>query len=963
MAPMDGEMAATVAIYTTLIHSCLVPSTILELHWLLRLLALSNTTTTTSNRTGSTTSSSNQPPTLNNNNNSTLWFTSVLSSPAQCRTFARAVLRSPSIRILLLEGLGRRLRRDLIRWPVMTRSLPDVTQQLARCDSNDHTDDIHEMIMDRSTASLPHPTALLTIPFQPERDSRHNFRTREGSLIYKNREECRDAFLYQLRTFLHGKGQMVDSTEASRVRTKLRHSSRAIVNDLSTPNISWFAQVFIELLLQIGHVPLQETDSELLQTVDQEKLQKLHSRFSSRAPWPTKSRKLLSKTVDPRDNTTPPMIAAQQYFTGHAEFFFLFFLYADSYLLGTHLQRQLIAQLQQVLPPKMARPTEKEILDARLLARFLGVIVFSPHWQSSSSSSSLHDESIPVSRIDELNQLATAGLSTIEHINDGMKNGNLLLSVSWTVELLKMGQWDLSLKDSQVYTQTAVALRSIQIQLVQEVIACPSRCQEFALIRHILDSFFYEVVGLAQAVMLERPLLTTMDITKEGTAMTSSGVMITPGLLTALAPQLDDVSSLVAFLSQKDLHSFRSPGVSKKLRPSVVSPTSVHPLQSPTAPVSATVRTSTTSSSDSATAYTLPSISTPQSDSFVSALRDNFFHQHGDLKLICDFVVVRTLKNLRFEMIRLCLKPLIPVEISSKDQVTVVRENMIQSCQQFLTSKLEHRIRDVVHNLAPVETPPAVLEMGIAVTTMMVNKSAHAMVAVLVEDETTRLLQSLGNTHSKRLFPKDIPEGRIEQVEYYKNLTVSIDNLTKNVLKLEENTHDVDAALQSLANLLNDMSPLDSSSLPPENSLRDFYLSVLQLDDHSEMVTDWGMNERQGSKEDRWNILSSFVDIMLKLKRISHRGLHRLIIRLSDVTFLVKFIELGTVVSKSSSSLSDILCQLITSKVLRASILHDALLNSGIDTSFSSELLATIQNLSPRPQILPTPIDGDAFTG
>lgn len=941
------QIIATVAIYTAIVNSCLVPSTVFEIHWLLRLLAISESAPTRTSTT-SVDCFLNQQELQENHLQLPLSdaldrndvFSLILSSPARCRYFAMVSLRNQS---MLLQGLGLRVIRDLLYFPQFTQYLPDVSEQLTQfIETYDlESTDIHNMI----GSSIIHQTAHLTIPFKPERDSRHNFRTREGSIIYKNREECRDAFLHQLRAFLHMKGKMIDSAEASRVLAKLRHSSKVIVNDLSMPNISWFAEVFIEMILQIGHIPLQETDTELVQTVDKDKLQKLHQRFSSRAPLPSNSGKILSKAiaVDPkRDATTPPIVAAQHYFTGHQEFFFLFMMHADSYVFCMHLRMQFVANLKRLLDTNGHKfPTEKEILDARLLARFLGVLLFCPNWQS------LPEISIKIPAIDELNQIAAAGLSIFENLNDGMKNGNLLLSVSWIVELLKMGKWDWSLKDSQLYNLTVKTLRVIQIRLGSEVNSCQSRCQEFFLVRNTLESFFHEVVGLSQIVKLEHSDRHVVDFAKQEATIVSS-VIITPDLSAAFAPQLEDVASLITFLSQSNLRSFRSPGVSKKLRPSVVDP-STKVLYSPIAPASAVMQTSIVGSSSSVTATSLSGSSRQISDSFLATLRDNFFHHHGELKLVCDFVAVRILKNLRLEIIQHCVKPLIAVEINNREQGLITIENITKSCKQFLSSKLEHGIRDVVNVLASIETPSVVLDMGIALTVETVHKSGDVIVAVLVEDETTRLFNSVGHNQSKRLFHKDESEVRvrIEQDACYRTLSDMIDRVTENLHKLNENVDKVGVALMSLVSFLNDLTRAASSILPSENSLRQFYFSVLHLDDHSDAVAEWGTNDHQGSKDDRWKVLTSYIEVMFKLKMISHRGLHRLIVRLSDGNFLAKFIELG-IDSTKKSTLSEILCQLLNAKLVRLPTLHEALLKSRITAPLSTELQVAFENLSSR---------------
>jgi hypothetical protein len=115
--------------------------------------------------------------------------------------------------------------------------------------------------------------AILTLPFEHDRDSRHNYRTQAEIEIYKNREESRDAFLYQLRAFMNVRGKMLHDHEAERAMYRIRLESRNVMNGVLRDNLVWFAQFFCDLLLQIGLAPMQETDKELLNIADKDKLQ------------------------------------------------------------------------------------------------------------------------------------------------------------------------------------------------------------------------------------------------------------------------------------------------------------------------------------------------------------------------------------------------------------------------------------------------------------------------------------------------------------------------------------------------------------------------------------------------------------------------------------------------------------------------------------------------------------------
>ena len=115
--------------------------------------------------------------------------------------------------------------------------------------------------------------AILSIPFEAHRDSRHNYKTQAEVAVYKNREESRDVFLYELRSFMNVKGKVLRSDEMEKAQNRIGQASRNIMNNLLNVNMVWFAQFFCDLLLQVGLSPVEETDKELLSIADKEKLQ------------------------------------------------------------------------------------------------------------------------------------------------------------------------------------------------------------------------------------------------------------------------------------------------------------------------------------------------------------------------------------------------------------------------------------------------------------------------------------------------------------------------------------------------------------------------------------------------------------------------------------------------------------------------------------------------------------------
>ncbi len=69
------------------------------------------------------------------------------------------------------------------------------------------------------------------------------------------------------------KGKIFRPQDMEQSQDRVRRRARDIMNGLLTVNMMWFAQFYCDLLLQVGLAPVQETDQELLNITDQDKLQ------------------------------------------------------------------------------------------------------------------------------------------------------------------------------------------------------------------------------------------------------------------------------------------------------------------------------------------------------------------------------------------------------------------------------------------------------------------------------------------------------------------------------------------------------------------------------------------------------------------------------------------------------------------------------------------------------------------
>lgn len=196
-------------------------------------------------------------------------FQPLFATRQGCHDFAKLALTKLEP---ILCNLPIQLLRPMVRSVVLQRHCPEIQKKLHQV-LEDYGERHAGLLNEFPPENVTGTHAILTLPFEKERDSRHNYRTQAEIAVYKNREEIRDAFLHELRSFLNVKGKVLGAQEMERAQKRVRLESRVILDKLMSVNMMWFAQFYCELLLQVGLAPVQETDQELLTIADEEKLQ------------------------------------------------------------------------------------------------------------------------------------------------------------------------------------------------------------------------------------------------------------------------------------------------------------------------------------------------------------------------------------------------------------------------------------------------------------------------------------------------------------------------------------------------------------------------------------------------------------------------------------------------------------------------------------------------------------------
>lgn len=508
--PYKPQLEHLVRLYVAIIQNSLVPSTSIELNLLLCCLSVKSSATR---------------PHPNNNNNST--SSTVVGSTGICFTefiplfnkgkivsnFASSVLKELKPIIMSFDD---QILEAMTTYAPLHLHLPEIISEIkTERDKRKKNEDIHEKspsvrLNEESSTSFPIISASnnnMSVPFHTHRDSRLNYRSASQSKIYNNREECRDSFFARLRQFQASYTKL--SSESTTTTTTNNNSNKSSSNTttklflsqkLMPKNLYWFTEFFCDLLSKKGLEKIQETDAEILSFCkgNEKKLQKLHQRIMEAPIQAGRRNKKSSKTPHHSSQTTTsffnkgitPHHHPDSYFHGNQEFFYDFIKSADSHLFAQQLMRQLAGKIhstcvemsQQVVKNNannnnntQRHAIHQQLKIQTLLAKFLGMLAFSPNWNLEESSSTAAENSLGSmtnvayvsSSIAAVRHLdATCPVIPIqEYIISAYENKCLTVILPWIISFLQMIKWDIISQSSCYYKRVFQLLRSIQKKL------------------------------------------------------------------------------------------------------------------------------------------------------------------------------------------------------------------------------------------------------------------------------------------------------------------------------------------------------------------------------------------------------------------------------------------------------------------------------------------------------------------
>ncbi|KAL7464364.1 hypothetical protein ACHAXS_004694 [Conticribra weissflogii] len=750
----DGEFVERlVMIYSTILKNRLAPCLLLELHLLVRLLTIHDN------------------PHKHSANRMILpnvAFFQIFSSEMSCQQFASKTLSELEF---VLVNLGQETMKMFAALPALKkycRNLWNALNDAIQAGNTTLRFEVDQKALGDNT-NTPH----LTLPFDQLRDSRHNYKTIDLNRLFKEREELRDSFLYQLRAFQDVRGRLVDNEQEGKIICSIKRESKEILSYVSINNISWFVNFFCDLLLQVGLVPLGETDSEFVRHIaDQKRLQKLHTRFTSKSGQTNKSShkfNLNQKKVSSNGHMSVPEI-----FQGHQEFFFLFIEAGDSYKFNTHLKRRLSSLILEFSASTETKGVCQIISKTRLLAKFLGLLVFSPNWVSrhnlfSQNKGLLRSSFQPVSS-------GELPLDLKECIIASWKQYRLTVDIPWIIQFLGMMKWDSLSIESASIVELIQLLWTINMSFSLHQMDEHSYFNTNVVFISVeLDAFFHDIVGLTSAHNIpivelpHRPMVNSLCTSLAYSEESATYVDILPiwfgkHFLFSSSTYFEDLCDLL-----KDLtHNFASKisNNPKKLKPFSVS---YDTRQRSSSIIS--------QSNDAFWSTNLTGKSCERA-SIMEKLVDSFFHQHKDLHQLCKFAVDQVLKNF-VENVRIsCVEPpfrekttafedyftpssKVSLEEYSKIICTAEIEATSTSRSQ-MNDYFERNIRGALPLLASNTTDPHILDMAATLSINHAMKNGGTIVESLVKDESSKMMDEFIRKGNKFLagVPISVSNGR-----------------------------------------------------------------------------------------------------------------------------------------------------------------------------------------------------------
>jgi len=479
-------------------------------------------------------------------------------------------------------------------------------------------------------------------------------------------------------------------------------------------------------------------------------------RFTSKSGQTNKSSRKLridQKGPSPNTNTTLP----EQSFPGHQEFFSIFLRSGDSYKFNVHLKFLLVQMITEMSAVNETKGLCEHIAKTQMLAKFLGMLVFSPNWNLSSVSATTNltsgnmDINLPPINIKEC-------------IEGAWKQSRLVIVIPWVVQFLGMMKWDEVSRKLQYYIDAFALLWSINHICLPYQIEHHGYCRTNMIVISLqLDALFHDVVGLAPAQNLpilalpERKVGGSADIT-DVVPFDDLPLWLSKPFLFPSIPHLEDLFELLNNLAQN--HGKMSITASaKKVRPNIVR--NLGGIDSNQKFVS---RIPFTGNNISPWASKRPR--TPHKKGGIKEmLVDSFFHQHKDLQQLCEMIVDRAMKNFSESVSTSCINPIFRNGATSFEEyftkspmmileeyvkmLKVLEADANRDATTMMNGDFDRIIKGTLPLLAPRETKPKVVEVACSLTINHASLKGKKTIHLIISEEKKKLVDEFVRKEKK----------------------------------------------------------------------------------------------------------------------------------------------------------------------------------------------------------------------
>ena len=274
----------------------------------------------------------------------------------------------------------------------------------------------------------------------------------------------------------------------------------------------------------------------------------------------------------------------------------------------------------------------------RVLAKFLGLLAFSPFYEKKNSA--VMEQKYEAIEHANLHQLA---LSINEYIYEALKSGNLITVIPWIVEYLSMLRWDTFYNKHSSYLRRVIGTLYhvyLKLPLSSDMVSGYHR-HNLQLVMMILGRLFDEIFDWQYTIkcISSQEFKSDIEYKVVDDSLDCQCLKMSRSFMFELIPSLEDLDKS---LTEEKFASLGA-GHIKKMRPNTLNSMDEH-LGSP---------------SNYAEYQFHPIVS--KGSSFRDKLATTFFHQHQDLRTLADAVADCTVKN-----VSLTLKSKMKVHVEKK---------------------------------------------------------------------------------------------------------------------------------------------------------------------------------------------------------------------------------------------------------------------------------------------------------